>query len=114
MPDNPILLTAAKYRARLDKQSADDIKRLIDAYTAMAARLKDKIDLLVLEIEAAGMENLAVEQVARMERYKELMKAIKTELGTYGNYLKTDIDRIAREAISQATLDSHKIGRAHV
>ena len=50
MPDNPLLAQVAKYRARLDKQNAADLDRLINAYGLMSARLKDKVDLLLLEI----------------------------------------------------------------
>ena len=91
MPDSPLILQAVRFRARLDAASTRDLERLINAYTSLAGRLKDKIDLLVLQLEKMGIENITTGQVARMSRYTQLVNAIADELGKYGIYLETEL-----------------------
>lgn len=111
MPDTPLLLAAIKYRARLDAQSAEDLQRLIDAYGLMARRLKDKVDLLVLEIASSGIENITTGQISRMARYKDLLEALQRELAQYDSYLAVELDRIANAALAQANLDVQQLIR---
>jgi len=101
MPDNPLLAQVAKYRARLDKQNAADLDRLINAYSLMSARLKDKVDLLLLEIERNPDAN-----ITQMRRYNDLVDALNSEFARYDAYLETELQRITTEAQSQARLDS--------
>ena len=101
MPDNPLLAQVAKYRARLDKQNAADLGRLINAYGLMSARLKDKVDLLLLEIERNPDAN-----ITQMRRYNDLVDALNSEFARYDAYLETELQRITTEAQSQARLDS--------
>ena len=101
MPDNPLLAQVSKYRARLDKQNAADLDRLINAYGLMSARLKDKVDLLLLEIERNPGAN-----ITQMRRYNDLVDALNSEFARYDAYLETELQRITTEAQSQARLDS--------
>jgi hypothetical protein len=109
MPDNPLLVAAVKYRYRLDRMSQYDLDRLIAAYKGLAGRLKDKIDLLVLELEKLGP--ITGGQLARAQRYKQLMDAIASELEKYSVYMDTELKTIAQAALSQATLDASALTR---
>lgn len=109
MPDSPLLSQAIRYRLRLDSASQRDLDRLIAAYEQLAGRLKDKIDLLVMEL-AANLE-LTTGQVARMGRYKDLVTAIANELQKYGVYLETELGGIANAALSQSVLDMRALVR---
>jgi len=91
----------AKYRARLDKQSQQDLDRLINAYGLMSQRLKDKVDLLLLEIERNPDAN-----IMQMKRYKDLVTALNAEFTKYDTYLETELEAIQAKAQSQARLDS--------
>ena len=102
MPDNPLIESAIKYRLRLDKQSAADINRLINAYTQLAARLMDKQDLLLAEL---GTGEWTQAQVRKMSRYQTLLAAITDELNRYNQYLGVELNRIANDAVSQSILD---------
>lgn len=91
----------AKYRERLDRQSEQDIVRLIEAYGLMSERLKDKVDLLLLEIERNPDAN-----IVQMQRYKDLTKALFEEYKRFEAYMETELQTIASKAESQARLDS--------
>ena len=101
MPDN-LIETAVKYRYRLDRQSTADIRRLVDAYSSLAARLMDKQDLLLAEL---GTGEWTQAQVRKMDRYNNLLQAITDELNIYNNYLGIELDGIANRSVSQAALD---------
>lgn len=109
MPDSPLLLQAIRYRLRLDSASRRDLERLIAAYEQLASRLKDKIDLLVMEL--AANPELTTGQVARMGRYKDLVRAVADELQKYGVYLETELGGIANAALSQSVLDMRALMR---
>ena len=106
MPDNPLIESAIKYRLRLDKQSAADINRLINAYTQLAARLMDKQDLLLAEL---GSGEWTIAQVRKMSRYQTLIASITDELNRYNQYLGVELNRIANEAVSQSILDYRQL-----
>lgn len=108
-PASPIIQTAVKYRSRLDATNAADLERLVNTYGMLAERLKDKVDLLVLELEQAGIENLTTGQVARMSRYKDLLRALAAELEKYGAYLEVELGGIANQALAQSTLDATRL-----
>jgi hypothetical protein len=109
MANSALIAAAIAYRARLDRLAYADVRRLVDSYTSLAARLKDKIDLLVAEIEKVGMENITRGQVARMARYTQLMDAVRDELGKYNQYLAIELDRIANTALAQSTIDMQRL-----
>jgi SPP1 gp7 family putative phage head morphogenesis protein len=92
------------FRSRLDAQNEADLQRLISAYGRMSQRLKDKVDLLVLELERDPAQ-----AIANMQRYKDLVTALNTEFAKYNVYLEIELDRIAAEARAQALLDSQKL-----
>jgi hypothetical protein len=91
----------AKYRARLDKQSDVDLARLIVAYGNMTQRLKDKVDLLILELERNPDSD-----IKQMRRYHDLVDALNAEFERYDMYLETELESIVSNARSQARLDS--------
>jgi len=107
MPNNnQLILQVIKYRARLDAASQHDLDRLIAAYTSIAGRLKDKIDLLLAELAANPDAS-----IARMPRYTQLIAAIADELKKYGVYLETELGGIAQAALAQASLDTAALMR---
>ena len=101
MPDSPLTLIA-KHRARLDKQSEVDVKRLINAYGLMSSRIKDKADLLLLEHERAKT-GVPIEGT---RRYKEFIKVLSEELQKYFTYLETELEGIEARARAQSKTDS--------
>lgn len=113
MPDelSPLIAQVMKYRSRLDRQSSADIARLIEAYKALALRLKDKVDLLTSDIAQIGIENITRADIAKMARYKDLINSIQTELAQYDSYLVIELDRIANAALAQAELDIQALTR---
>ena len=106
LPVNPLLESAYKYRLRLDRQSAADIQRLINAYAQLAARLLDKQDLFLAEL---GTGEWSVSQVRKMARYQTLIASITDELNRYNAYLGIELDRIANDALSQSILDAKQL-----
>jgi SPP1 gp7 family putative phage head morphogenesis protein len=101
MPDNPLLSQVSKYRARLDKQSEADLKRLIAAYGNMSQRIRDQVDVLLMAIEHSPNVD-----VKRLPEYKRLVEAINTEYERFDNYLETELDTITSAARAQARLDA--------
>lgn len=92
---------AAQFRTRLDRQSMADLKRLIDAYGQMSARLRDKVDLLVQEIQLNPDAN-----VIDMQRYKDLIQALNYEYSRWYTYLETELDGIVENARKQSRRDT--------
>jgi hypothetical protein len=100
MANSPLDLIT-RYRARLDEQSDSDLRRLIDAYGRMSQRLKDRVDLLLGEIERNP--NASIKQMAR---YHELVDALNAEFEKYDIYLETELEAIQARETTQAKLDT--------
>ncbi len=100
MSDNPLTLIA-KQRARLDTQSEADLQRLISAYGLMSQRLRDKVDLLLLELERNPDAN-----ITQMRRYHDLVDTLNAEFARYDAYLEVELEQIQAQAQAQARLDS--------
>jgi len=109
MPDS-ITDLARKFRDALLRDDAAAMGRLVTAYQQLYGRLKDKIDLLLLEL--AKYDSLTRSQVQNMARYGELIKAIERELSTYQEYARVEISTSARRAIESAIADSSKYLKA--
>ena len=67
----------------------------------MSQRLRDKVDLLLAEIQRNPALN-----VKNSARYKELIDALVDEYAKYTAYLETELQRITAQADTQAKLDS--------
>ncbi len=85
-----LLRQALRFRQRVMANDAAAIKRLIEAYVAIGARLKDKIDALVAEI---GALNPTQGQLVRMVRYKSLLEQIGKELSDYQVLLQFEVNQ---------------------
>jgi hypothetical protein len=107
-PTPPIIQAADAYRAALLAKDAQAMNRLISAYRSIFNRLKDKIDLLVAEIEKAG-GTLTPGQVARMERYTQLITQAAEELRDYQAITKAEIEAVSRFGISQGVTDARNL-----
>jgi hypothetical protein len=107
-PTPPIIQAAEQYRAALLAKDAQAMNRLISAYQRIYGKLKDKIDLLVMEIEKAG-GTLAPGQVARMERYTQLITQAAEELRDYQAITKAEIEAVSRFGISQGVTDARNL-----
>jgi hypothetical protein len=107
-PTPPIIQAADAYRAALLAKDAQAMNRLISAYRSVFNRLKDKIDLLVVEIEKAG-GTLTPGQVARMERYTQLITQAAEELRDYQAITKAEIEAVSRFGISQGVTDARNL-----
>lgn len=111
MTDQPIqptdiITTTARLRQAVLRRDAQTMKRLIDAYTAMYARVKDKIELLIKEIE---IKPLSRGQIQRLAQYRNLISAIEREVSTYGGFLTTELNQSTRVLIAQASRDARTI-----
>jgi hypothetical protein len=105
---NEIIRIVEQYRAALARRDAAALSRLTDAYQRLYGRLKDKIDLLVVELEKGP---LTQGQLTRMARYKSLMSQIETELTDYQVILRNEISVVSSQAIANAGQDAAKLAR---
>jgi SPP1 gp7 family putative phage head morphogenesis protein len=67
----------------------------------MSQRLKDKVDLLLLEIERNPGVNVTATQ-----RYKDLIKALKAEYDKFAVYLETELEGIIARSEAQGKSDA--------
>jgi hypothetical protein len=107
-PTPPIIQAADAYRAALLAKDAQAMNRLVSAYQRIYSKLKDKIDLLVAEIEKAG-GTLTPGQVARMERYTQLITQAAEELRDYQAITKAEIEAVSRFGIAQGVTDARNL-----
>lgn len=108
MPEEPdIILMAQQFREAVMRQDARALERLIRAYAAIATRLKGKIDALVLQI--GSMEGITVGQLARMDRYINLLADVQKELVKFSGVVEFEITTGTRWAINQAGLDARNL-----
>jgi hypothetical protein len=107
-PTPPIIQAADAYRAALLAKDAQAMNRLISAYRSVFNKLRDKIDLLVAEIEKAG-GTLTPGQVARMERYTQLVTQAAEELRDYQAITKAEIEAVSRFGIAQGVTDARNL-----
>lgn len=90
---------AKRNRNRLDATSQKDLERLIASYGLMSKRLKDKLDLLLLELG----EDV---NIKKSKRYKDFINALGSEYDKYNTYLQTEIESIVAKSQAQAKLDA--------
>jgi len=106
---NTILELSRQFRRAIDKNDAAALRRLVDAYTRIYAKLQDKINLLTDVIE---MENPTRAQLARMERYKSLIAQVEAEMTNYQTILANEVEAIGRDAITFASRDTARMMKA--
>lgn len=94
---------AKRNRNRLDATSQKDLERLIAAYGLMSKRLKDKLDLLMLELKDT---EYTVASVKKMKRYKEFVNAVNDEFKKFNSYLEVELDGIVSRSESQGKADA--------
>lgn len=108
MPDTrTVLELAQQLRAQVDSRDAAALGRLARAYAKIANRLQDKIDLLIREI--GDLENPTAGQVARMARYRSLLRDANAELSAYQGFARVEINDLADRAIASGALDARKM-----
>jgi len=95
MPD--VVTLAEQFSAALFKRDAAALSRISEAYAQIYNSLEDKIDALTLEI---GEQAPTPGQVARMARFKSLLKQTSEQLTDFQGYLKTEIKAQSLDAIS--------------
>ena len=101
MPPNDIIALAEKFRAQLIAQDAAQLARMSDAYRLVYNRLKDKIDLLVVEVGDIGLATRG--QVIRLARYKDLIASIEIEMTQFSGFVNIELSATANLLISQAS-----------
>lgn len=106
-----VLATAARYRAALDRRDARAMQRLIDAYGLLYRRLQAEIEALTLTL--GDMDDATPGAVARLGRFRSLIRQVTEELNRYSAYLETEIQTNAAENIAQAAKDAEGLVRAY-
>ena len=107
-PPNEILNIVRQFRAALAKHDKQALGRLITAYERIYGRLKDKIDLL---IDAIELNEPTAGELARMVRYKSLIRQVEAELTDYQVILRNEIAGVSSDAITFAGRDTRRVIR---
>jgi hypothetical protein len=102
---------ANQFDAALARRDAAALTRIIKTYGEIYKALTDKIDALVLEIQARGETPNSVQ---RMGRYKELLRQTEDELEDFTAWLKTESGQVAAEAIKMGEFDAARLVGATV
>ena len=105
-PENEIIQLSMKFRAALRKRDEAALGRLVKTYQSLYKRLQDKITILN---DAIVVDAPTKAQLARMGRYKSLIKQIGEELSDYQVYIKTEIEQIGTAGIEAGLIDSRKM-----
>jgi hypothetical protein len=90
-----LLETSAQLRAQLERQDAEALERLINAYTATIGRVSPFIDGLIERIEADDTN------LGRSAAYRNLIAAIEDELEDYAAYLRIEVTQDAQRSAGQ-------------
>src|SRR3972149_6184358 len=98
-PPSNALNVARQFREALARNDMQAMSRLARAYERVYARLKDKIDLLINEIE---LSNPTPNQLVKAARYTSLIRQVESELRDYQVILRNEIDGVSRDAIGFA------------
>ena len=96
MTDTVIEL-ADKFKTALAKHDLAAERRLIAAYKRLWATISEKIDTLVLAIQAT--EDMTPAQVQRLKYYGSLLDGIRDELTRYQAFTQIEMTTGARDAI---------------
>jgi hypothetical protein len=110
VPDNTVpdvIKLMLQQKAKLEKQDAAYIERLVNAYKSIYSRLQGDIDALLLSIEKAGATSKG--QIIRLAQYKRLMEDVERELVKYSAYVETEIGAAARASMEMASADTKAI-----
>ena len=95
--------TATRNRNRLISASEKDAQRIITAYGLMAERIKDKVDLLMLELKDT---EYTVASVKKSKRYKELVTTLSEELARFWIYMEVELQSIKARSAEQGKADA--------
>ena len=105
-PDNEIVRLSMQFRSALEKRDKAAIGRLVRSYQNIYKRLEGNIDRLMLKI---GADAPTTGQVVRLQRYKQLMKQIESELSDYQVYVKTELEQIGSAGVDAGMVDARKM-----
>lgn len=109
-PENEIIRITMQFRAALERQDKQALSRLVQSYQQLYARLKDKIDLLAIEI---AEKQPTPNQVVKMTRYKSLMRQVEDELTDFQVVLKNEIQNVTQNAIGLSSTSTQRIMREY-
>ena len=108
MPD--VIQLAQKYKDALESLDEEALNRIVTAYTRIYNSLQDKIDALVMEIDALGVPTRA--EVARLARYKSLIRQIEAEITKFQSYLETELLNASEASFLLASTQSKQMIQA--
>ena len=80
---DPIQDIIARYQSAVRKVDTEATRRLIESYKRVYAEIRAKAEALVLEA-IASKEPLSSAAIRKLDRYVQLQKSMRTELGRYG------------------------------
>jgi hypothetical protein len=108
-----VIDAARKYRAALVKQDEDVIKRLLETYQGIYARITPRIELFIakLELLIANGEEVSKYQVVRMQAYRQLLAEIEVEMGRYSTAVGYETNLLVSDAVQRGLLDSRNLVR---
>jgi len=90
-----LLQASNQLRAQLERQDAEALERLINAYTVTLGRVSPFIEGLIERIEADDTN------VGKSAAYRNLINAIEDELEDYAAYLRIEIQQDAQRSARQ-------------
>jgi len=91
---------ATQFRNAVNRQDALALGRLARTYSQLYARMKDKLDALLLVI--SNMEEPTKGQVFRLAQYQNLIRSIESELTKYSGFVEMEIKANAQASIDLA------------
>jgi SPP1 gp7 family putative phage head morphogenesis protein len=105
-----VIELAQQFRAAIDKQDAAALGRLARTYAQLYGRMQGKLDSLLLAINKLDAPTKG--QVFRLSQYKSLVKALESELSSFGTYTKIEIQNNSSAAIEMALKQTEAYLRA--
>jgi len=107
---DPVVDLARQQKAGVQRRSDASLKRIVDTYTTLVIGLQDKIDALMLEIEAS--EDITPGQAIKLVRYNELLTQAEAQLRRYTSWLQVELSQVQGTEIAYANNDAQALLRA--
>jgi len=107
--NDPLIDLAKRQKASVQRRSDASLKRIVGTYTTLVKGLQDKIDALMLEVEAS--EDITPGQAVKLVRYNELLTQAEAQLQRYTAWLQVELAQVQGTEIAQAGSDAQALMR---
>ena len=108
---DPLIDLAQRQKTAVQRRSDDSLRRIVSTYTTLVKGLQDKIDALMLEIEASDDE-ITPGQAVKLVRYNELIVQAEEQLQRYTAWLQVELSQVQGTEIAHANNDAQALLRA--